>query len=120
MTIFVLDDEAIELAIWEIIIERNFKNTCKCRTFFTFDELIIAFNEEVPDCCVIDLVIPYHPGTEVCKWVSDNYPSVKLFINTSDTGEEYKILSESYNAVYLTKIDSFEKRLGVIVNACKS
>lgn len=120
MLIYVLDDEAIELAIWEIVLERHSKEDLSCKTFFNFDDFQNAFSEQVPDCCVIDLVIPYHPGTEVCKWVTTNYPSVKLFINTSDTGEEYRILSESCNAIYLTKIEPFEERLEVIVNVCKS
>jgi hypothetical protein len=83
----------------EIIISRNFRSTYSCKTFFTFDELAKVFNG---------------------KWVSDNYPSVKLFINTLYTGEEYKILAKSFNVTYMTKIKSFEEKLEVILNGCRS
>jgi hypothetical protein len=39
--------------------------------------------------------------------VSDSYPSVKLFINTSGTVEEYKILAKSFLSYIYGKDEIF-------------
>lgn len=119
MIVYVLDDEPLELATWEIAINRLFPDW-KCKTFFTFDTLLTAINEEAPDCCVVDLIMPYHPGTEVCHDVREKYPNIKVFINTYECGEEYKILAHACDATYMSKTTPFDERLEVILNACKS
>ena len=119
MRIYVLDDEPIELATREIAINRHYP-TWECAIFFTYDDLLKAIEEKEPDCCVIDLIMPYHPGTEVCEEVRKKHPNIKTFINTYECGEEYKILAEACSAIYLSKTMPFEDRLEVILDACKS
>ena len=120
MTLYILDDDTIELAIWRYALTDNHPSW-DIQLFDKADAFRSYVFKHPPDAVVIDLVMPFHPGTEVCAWVKATFPDIKIYINTSLEGDEYPVLAKSYNAVYLSKTTmSVDQRLEVIANGCKS
>lgn len=122
LLVYAIDDSKFQLDILKSGVKK-FKDedyTISLSVFSTFLDLQIAMSEKVPDCCIVDLIMPYHPGTEVCHDVREKYPNIKVFINTYECGEEYKILAHACDATYMSKTTPFDERLEVILNACKS
>lgn len=119
MTIYFLDDDRIELAMWADIIRRSgldikFQLFTDCGAFKS-----VVFKNP-PDICIIDYVMPFHPGTEVCNWIRELYPNIQVYICSGLTGDEYKILAESCGAKFISKNIPFNERLEVVYNGCKS
>ena len=119
MILYILDDDKVELAMWANTINSSgldveFQLFSECGSFKA-----AVFKKE-PDVCVIDFVMPFHPGTEVCNWVKETYPNVKLYICSWLTGEEYDILAASCGAEFISKEVPFNDRLEVVYNGCKS
>jgi DNA-binding response OmpR family regulator len=118
MLIYLLDDDSIELSIWSVYCSNQ--SDIKCIPFDDADLFMEYIAYIQPDAAVIDFVMPFLPGTEVCKWVLDNCPNIKTFINTGLTGGEFEILATSCHATYLSKMLPISERLEVIRNGCKS
>jgi DNA-binding NtrC family response regulator len=115
MTIYFLDDDRIELEIWKYQLEAYPKLNFKM--FTDPNQFKEAVTENPPDVVVIDLVMPLVSGDKVAKWVRSHYPQVRVYINTSLDGEEYKILSErSCKATFMSKNTDLKERIEVIAN----
>lgn len=121
MILYILDDDPTELSLWNWVFNDLYSDKCVLASFDNFDKFKKAFTKQVPDICVIDFIMPFHSGTEVCKWVRENHPEVRLYVNTSLIEDEYQVLSERLGATFLSKEKmTIEERLEVIANGCKS
>lgn len=120
MLLYILDDDTIELAFWAETLrtkhpEFRFELFTDCGAFKS------SVIKTPPAACVIDMIMPYHPGTEVCEWLQHNAGDVPVFFNTSLAGDEYQVLADKCHATYMCKTKmSFSERLEVVVNGCKS
>lgn len=120
MLLYILDDDITELAFWADTIRRlnpeiTFELFSDCSAFKA------SFIAKQPDACILDMILPFHPGTEVCAWLKEVAEHVPVFVNTCLEGDEYKILAERCHATYMCKHTmTFEERLEVVVNGCKS
>ena len=120
MLLYILDDDTIELAFWAETIRLNrpdisFELFTDCNLFQSY------VHKQLPDACIIDMIMPYHPGTEVCEWLQRNAGEIPIFFNTSLDGDEYQVLADKCHATYMCKTKtSFYERLEVVVNGCKS
>lgn len=119
MTVYFVDDDPLELELWNITINNSNYNW-NVFTFTKAADMMAQMPQIVPDVIVVDYVMPFMPGTEVCKWLHENYPQVRVFVNTSLEGEEYEILAKLCNAIFMSKKKSFEERVGVIANGYES
>lgn len=120
MKLYILDDDTIELAIWRYALTDSYPSW-DIQLFDRADAFRAYVFKHPPDAVVVDLVMPFHPGTEVCAWVRDQFPQVKIYINTSMEGDEYPVLASAYGATYLCKTTlTVDQRLEVIANGCKS
>lgn len=120
MKLYLLDDDIIELALWAELI-RTSHPEIEYQLFTDCCLLQAAVIKNPPDACVLDLIMPFHPGTEICKWITEHHTSVKVFFNTALDGDEYHVLADSCNATYMCKTTmEFPERLEVVVNGCKS
>lgn len=119
MTIYLLDDDELELGMWEYCIQRNAPEYF-CQTFTSADKFKEAVELFPPKIAIIDFIIPFTDGTEICRWLRDNHPDVQTYVNTSLVGDEYEILAERCSATYLSKNMKFEERLEVVKNGCRS
>lgn len=52
-------------------------------------ELIKLVSKEQPDAVLLDLHMPDMSGEEVCRWLSQNYPDVKVIIISMEDSEAY-------------------------------
>ena len=119
MTIYILDDDRIELAMWADIVKRSGLNI-KVQLFSDCGSFKAAVFKRSPDVCVVDYVMPFHPGTEVCNWIKELYPDIRLYICSGLVGEEYALLAQSCGATFISKDVPFNDRLEVVYNGCKS
>lgn len=118
MKFYILDDDRIELALWADIINRSgydieFELFSECDMF----KAMVFKNK--PDVCILDYVMPFHPGTEVCKWIKEFFPEIDIYICSGLKGEEYKLLAEACGAAFISKDIKFKERLEVVYNGCK-
>lgn len=119
MTIYILDDDRIELAMWSGAITRSGLDI-DLQLFCGCDSFKAAVFKNPPDACVVDFVMPFHPGTEVCKWIKELFPDVKVYICSGLVGEEYQLLAEACGATFISKKIPFNERLEVVYNGCRS
>lgn len=116
MTLYILDDDKIELAAWH-------------RTAQSFDNLRVELFDnsavfksyifkQAPDVCIIDYVMPLQPGTEVCRWVKEINPKIQVYMCSGLDSEEYVLLAESMGAKFISKSKPFKERLEVVINGC--
>lgn len=120
MLLYILDDDITELAFWAETLRVNYPDVTVelFRDCGSFKSCVLS---TPPDACVIDMIMPYHPGTEICAWLQTVNTSIKIFINTSLEGDEFEILANSCKAKYMCKSKlSFNERAEVVVNGCKS
>lgn len=52
-------------------------------------ELMKLVSKEQPDAVLLDLHMPDMNGEEVCRWLSQNYPDVKVIIISMEDAEAY-------------------------------
>jgi len=119
MTIFVLDDDRIELALWYQNLTRLMpdSNIYLCTDAYDFMRTVASYT---PDIAVVDFVLNMQSGADVCKWLNEFYPAVKVYANTGLTGDEYKILADIYNATYMCKNIELSERVEEVANGCRS
>lgn len=120
MLLYILDDDPTELAFWAETIKREHP-AMQFELFTDFSLFKGYLLKQLPDACVIDMIMSYHPGTEVCAWLQANAPHTPVFFNTSLSGDEYQVLADKCHATYMCKTKmSFSERLEVVVNGGKS
>ncbi|HEX5169190.1 MAG TPA: response regulator transcription factor [Cyclobacteriaceae bacterium] len=78
-------------------------------------ELIKLVEQIPPDVILVDLHMPVMGGDEVCRWVEENYPEVKVVMLTMEDSEEYvqQLISMGAHA-YISKAaapDEVEKAI---------
>ncbi len=116
MLIYVLDDEPIERNCWQFQEDAE----CNIQTFGEFTDFQAAMQTITPDAVVIDLVMPLHPGTEVCEWLLNNFPDVPRFVCSGLDHPKYEIFAKyGCKATFIPKSTAFPDRLEVI-RGCKS
>lgn len=115
MLVYFLDDDELELALWELRLSQS-KPDWEHKCFTCAEKFIEEVRQRMPDCAVIDLVMPYADGVGVCKTIQKHYPNIKTFINTSMAGDEYQVLADRCSATYMNKNTNFEERLKVMCN----
>lgn len=118
MIIYILDDDKTELAAWHSIAQSF--DDLKVELFDNSAVFKSYVFKQAPDICIIDYVMPFHPGTEVCKWIRELYPNIQVYICSGLVGDEYKVLAESCGAKFISKNIPFNERLEVVYNGCKS
>ena len=120
MLLYILDDDMIELAIWSETLKKHHPDVQV--ELFTDCGLFRSYvQQRAPDACVLDMIMPYHTGTEICEWMQQYAGQVQVFFNTSLEGDEYQVLAEACHATYMCKTKmSVSERLEVVVNGCKS
>jgi two-component system, NarL family, response regulator DegU len=52
-------------------------------------ELISLIQNQLPDAVIIDIEMPVMGGVEAAKWISENFPSVKMLVLTMHTEEVF-------------------------------
>ena len=119
MILYVLDDDYTETALWRTLCHTHYPSIC-VRTFNNPKDFIEAIAFAPPSGAVIDLVIPFYTGSDICKWIHENYPSVSLYVNTGLQGDEFKVLAEICGAEFLSKSTPILERIEVVANGCKS
>lgn len=119
MLIYMLDDDITELALWQIAM--NNYNDVKIELFQCARKFKDRVLEKMPDACIIDFVLPYDPGHEVCKFVRSISNDTKIFVNTGLLGDEYNVLANTCSAVYMCKCEmKLEDRVEAVINDCRS
>jgi len=119
MTIFVLDDDRIELAMWY----QNLIRLVPSALVYLYTdsyEFRRAVSIYTPDAAVVDFVLNLQSGADVCKWLREFYPRVRVYANTGLTGDEYRILAERCSATYLCKNIELLERVEEVANGCRS
>lgn len=112
--IYAIDDSTFQLAVLEKGFSEHYKNVT-LRTFLTFKGLQEAIEYEEPDCCIIDLIMPYVSGIYVLEWLDKFYPKIKKFINSSCNSDEYKVMSKfRYKIPFLDKESDIDSRIKII------
>lgn len=119
MTVFILDDDRIELAMWY---QSLLKSLPCCKIYLYTDALEFMKSVAVytPDVAIVDFVLNLQSGADVCKWLHEFYPGVEVYANTGLTGDEYKILAERCHAKYLCKNIKLIERVEEVANGCRS
>lgn len=117
MLIYVLDDDVIELKLWE----QSAKElpTVTVRTFTSAMDFRIACLEKSCTVAVIDAVMPIEPGYEVCKWLKECCPDIRMVINTSLEAEQYRIMAELLGACFIRKRGIYQDRMEAL-DQCQS
>lgn len=83
---------------------QSFKRVGTIKEAINGRELIKLVQEEAPDVVLVDLHMPVMGGDDVCIWMEENYPDVKVVILTMEDAEEYVQQLISYGAhAYLSK-----------------
>lgn len=118
LLVYAIDDSKFQLDILKSGVKK-FKDedyTISLSVFSTFLDLQIAMSEKVPDCCIVDLIMPYISGIYVLEWIDRFHPTVFKFVNSSCNEQEYQIMaSYRYNAPFLNKDDDVDSRLKYLV-----
>jgi response regulator RpfG family c-di-GMP phosphodiesterase len=120
--IYAIDDSEFQLKILEKGI-LNYKSDIfnfSIDKFTKFSDLQTAIYRKLPDCFIVDLVMPYMSGIHVLEFLEKFYSDIPKFVNSSCCGEEYRILTESkYKAPFLYKETSVQDRINIIVEYLK-
>ena len=115
--IYAIDDSEFQLKV----LEKGFLNykseyfNFSIRTFLNFFDFQSALLEKVPNCFIVDLVMPYVSGISVLNFLEKFYKDTPKFINSSCNGEEYKIMAEyRYHILFLDKESDMKSRIDII------
>jgi len=119
MLVYIVDDDVTELMLWSVTTYRFHKDVT-CELFRDCDQFKAAVLLNPPDAVVIDLIMPFNPGMDVCNWVHEHSDNTKVFFNTGLEGDEYKVLADVCKATYLCKTTKLRDRLEVVANGCRS
>ena len=112
--IYAIDDSKFQLDVLNSGFKK-YSNKIKFIPFLTFHGLQEAIITEEPDCCIVDLVMPYVSGIYVIEWLEKFYPDIKKFINSSCNGDEYKVMSKfRYKIPFLDKESDIDSRIKII------
>lgn len=114
--IYVLDDDLVELELWQA---NATKFPVSLSIFSDALKFRLAVIDQPPDIAVIDLVMPFEPGTEVCRWVRECYPEIDVVICTGCDGDQFNVLAQQCGARYMSKQMKHTERLEVLTNVCK-
>lgn len=117
MLIYVLDDDVTELKLWELSAQGQ--GAVTVRTFTSAMDFRIACLEKSCDVAVIDAVMPVEPGYEVCKWLKECCPGIRMVINTSLEAEQYRVMAEMLGACFIRKQGIYQDRLEAL-EQCQS
>lgn len=104
MKIACLDDSISQLNIYKVLFK------CHDVRAYTDPELFLSeLDEFMPDLIILDLIMPYMCGTEVCEKIKAN-PStnkIKIVFITGLEGKEYDLLVTSCGADALINKGSY-------------
>jgi DNA-binding NtrC family response regulator len=120
--IYAIDDSEFQLKILEKGI-LNYKSDIfnfSIDKFTKFSDFQTAIYNKLPDCFIVDLVMPYVSGIYVLEFLEKFYNDIPRFVNSSCSGEEYRILTESkYKTQFLYKETSIKNRINTIAEYLK-
>ena len=94
MTLYVLDDDQLETEFWLQTVRWE-RPEWICIAFTDHDEFKEAVMYSPPDVVVLDMVMPFETGPDVCQWLREHKPEVKVAFSTMLDGPEYRVLSLS-------------------------
>jgi DNA-binding response OmpR family regulator len=101
--IYVVDDEPDILELVSIHLQ---KSRYRVKTFLDAQTFEKTLREQVPDCIILDLMLPDADGIDICRMIraQDAYKTVPVIMLTARTTEPDKILGLELGADdYITK-----------------
>ena len=116
MRIYIIDDDSMEREIWKDWLAKE--SDCQYMICADFRELRLALELVEPDICVVDLEMPYMPGTDVVRYLKHAHPGIKVIVCSGYELPEYQQLAESLGAGFIPKSLDFESRLEVLRGLC--
>jgi YesN/AraC family two-component response regulator len=110
--IAIVDDEIIALKLFEISFKKEVRSGEICLYTFNTAEKLFAFLKEEGDEVVFilsDINMPVIDGFEVLKYVKNNYPHIKVGMESAYAQQEFVEKANSLGAeMYLTKPIDFQ------------
>jgi DNA-binding response OmpR family regulator len=101
--IYVVDDEPDILELVSINLQ---KSNYDVKTFLDAQTFEKAIREKIPDCIILDLMLPDADGVDICRSIraQDKYRSIPIIMLTARTSEADKVLGLELGADdYITK-----------------
>jgi PleD family two-component response regulator len=92
MKIACLDDSTAQLGVYKVLFRSH-----DVKLYSDPDAFLLELEEFLPDLIILDLIMPYMCGTEVCERIRKNNKTkdIRIVFITGLEGEEYNLLVTS-------------------------